>query len=57
MINQTQCGSIRLRCLVLALILFLLSPSWLGAARIKELADINGVRDNQLVGYGLGDIL
>ena len=53
MINQTQCGSIRLRCLVLALILFLLSPSWLGAARIKELADINGVRDNQLVGYGL----
>ena len=28
-------------------------PSWLGAARIKELADINGVRENQLVGYGL----
>jgi flagellar P-ring protein precursor FlgI len=25
----------------------------LGAVRIKDIADINGVRDNQLVGYGL----
>lgn len=30
-----------------------LYPSWLGAVRIKDLADIKGVRDNQLVGYGL----
>ena len=35
------------------LFLFVLQPSWLGAVRIKDLADINGVRDNQLVGYGL----
>ena len=28
-------------------------PSWVGAVRIKDLADINGVRENQLVGYGL----
>src|SRR4030088_924842 len=25
-----------------------------GAARVKELATIEGVRDNQLIGYGLG---
>jgi flagellar P-ring protein precursor FlgI len=29
------------------------TPTWLGAVRIKDIADINGVRDNQLVGYGL----
>ncbi len=37
----------------IVLFLFVLQPSWLGAVRIKDLADINGVRDNQLVGYGL----
>ncbi len=31
----------------------LLWPSWLGAVRIKDIADIKGVRNNQLVGYGL----
>lgn len=36
-----------------ALILICLVPSFLGAARIKDLADIDGVRENQLVGYGL----
>jgi flagellar P-ring protein FlgI len=35
------------------LVLLLAYPSWVGAVRIKDLADINGVRDNQLVGYGL----
>lgn len=37
----------------IVLLLLVLQPSWLGAVRIKDLADINGVRDNQLVGYGL----
>ncbi len=35
------------------LLVVLLFPSWAGAVRIKDLADINGVRENQLVGYGL----
>jgi flagellar P-ring protein FlgI len=35
------------------LFFLLVCPSWLGAVRIKDLADINGVRENQLVGYGL----
>lgn len=39
--------------LILSLIFVALCPSWTGAARIKDLADIKGVRDNQLVGYGL----
>ncbi len=38
---------------IIVLLLFVLHPSWLGAVRIKDLADIKGVRDNQLVGYGL----
>ena len=38
---------------VIALLLIVLHPSWLGAVRIKDLANISGVRDNQLVGYGL----
>ncbi|MEJ2158481.1 MAG: flagellar basal body P-ring protein FlgI [Desulfobacteraceae bacterium] len=38
---------------VIVLLFLLLYPSWLGAVRIKDLVDINGVRDNQLVGYGL----
>ena len=36
-----------------ALLLVLLFPSWSDAVRIKDLTDINGVRENQLVGYGL----
>jgi flagellar P-ring protein precursor FlgI len=39
--------------LILALIIIALCPCRLGAVRIKDIADINGVRDNQLVGYGL----
>jgi len=31
----------------------MLLPSWIGAVRIKDMADIKGVRNNQLVGYGL----
>lgn len=37
-------------CLLLGLMLFSLSA---GAERIKDLAHVSGVRDNQLVGYGL----
>lgn len=38
---------------LLALCFIVGTPTWLGAVRIKDIADINGVRDNQLVGYGL----
>jgi len=53
MIGTTRCKLITKRCLTLTLIATLICPAWLGAARIKDLVDINGVRDNQLVGYGL----
>lgn len=39
--------------LVIIFIVTALCPSWLGAVRIKDIADIKGVRENQLVGYGL----
>ena len=46
--------TIRLKMMpAIVLLLLVLHPSWLGAVRIKDLANINGVRDNQLVGYGL----
>lgn len=35
------------------IMLILLGPADAGAVRIKDLADIQGVRQNQLVGYGL----
>lgn len=38
---------------VLVMFGLLMWPSWLGAVRIKDIADIKGVRNNQLVGYGL----
>ncbi len=44
------------RCVVatLLLILLILAPGVAGAqVRIKDIADVEGVRDNQLVGYGL----
>ena len=43
------------RCFRLLLLLFLLSPHGpaLGQVRIKDIADIEGVRENQLIGYGL----
>lgn len=39
--------------LILLLSLVLLLPAAASAERIKELASIQGVRDNQLIGYGL----
>ena len=42
-----------LLCLVVLTGFELLGTGDLGAARIKDLADIKGVRSNQLVGYGL----
>lgn len=43
------------RCFRLFLLLFLLVPPApaLGQVRIKDIADIEGVRENQLIGYGL----
>lgn len=38
---------------VVVVIIVLLAASPLSAARIKDIADIGGVRDNQLIGYGL----
>ncbi|WP_267928423.1 flagellar basal body P-ring protein FlgI [Desulfolithobacter dissulfuricans] len=37
----------------MAIIFSLLAGSWSQAARIKDIADIQGVRENQLIGYGL----
>lgn len=39
--------------LVLAIVSFLIGEQRVSAARIKDLAVLQGVRDNQLVGYGL----
>jgi flagellar P-ring protein precursor FlgI len=44
-------GKPRLAFTVAFIMLFY--PCWSGAVRIKDIAEINGVRDNQLVGYGL----
>ena len=43
----------KMRWIYVAWLSLLAFPSWSGAVRIKDLADINGVRENQLVGYGL----
>jgi flagellar P-ring protein precursor FlgI len=52
--NGSPMNAIRKRIPAAIVLLFLLlHPSWLGAVRIKDLVDIRGVRDNQLVGYGL----
>jgi flagellar P-ring protein precursor FlgI len=53
MISATRFTSIVKGCLTFALLASLICPARLWAVRIKDLADINGVRDNQLVGYGL----
>jgi flagellar P-ring protein precursor FlgI len=41
------------RYLILSVIIFLLVASAVHAARIKDIAGIGGVRENQLIGYGL----
>jgi flagellar P-ring protein precursor FlgI len=51
--HPTRCRSGNTWLALVVLILLLAYPSWGGAVRIKDLADLNGVRDNQLVGYGL----
>jgi flagellar P-ring protein precursor FlgI len=41
---------------IAAVLVLLLAPSWsapVSAARIKDIVSVNGVRSNQLVGYGL----
>ena len=43
----------RAAILLLAAALALFSPSLRAQVRIKDIADVEGVRDNQLVGYGL----
>ena len=51
-LNQINPGRIALS-VIFSLIFSALLPGESGAARIKDLAHINGVRSNQLVGYGL----
>ena len=53
MLNPSAKTAILKMIPAIVLLLLVLHPSWLGAVRIKDLANINGVRDNQLVGYGL----
>ena len=43
---------LRLPCLTLLLLLATLMPA-LAQVRIKDIADVEGVRENQLIGYGL----
>ena len=43
----------KLRCLALTAALFSLSAGFAHAERIKDLATLQGVRNNQLMGYGL----
>ncbi|RZI38102.1 flagellar biosynthesis protein FlgI, partial [Herbaspirillum sp. HC18] len=38
---------------LLALVLLVLATSAQAAVRIKDIADIKGLRENQIVGYGL----
>jgi flagellar P-ring protein precursor FlgI len=52
-IGPTRCSSATTWLAYGVLIFLLACPSLGRAVRIKDLADINGVRDNQLVGYGL----
>jgi flagellar P-ring protein FlgI len=52
-IHPIRCRLVNNWRIYAVLVLLLACPSWVGAVRIKDLADINGVRDNQLVGYGL----
>jgi flagellar P-ring protein FlgI len=51
--RPTCCRSGNTWLVPVVLILMLACPPLGRAVRIKDLADINGVRDNQLVGYGL----
>ncbi|WP_456388244.1 flagellar basal body P-ring protein FlgI [Desulfolithobacter sp.] len=45
--------SFKMYTVVLTILFSLLAESWSQAARIKDIADIQGVRENQLIGYGL----
>ncbi|MEY4616123.1 MAG: flagellar basal body P-ring biosynthesis protein FlgA [Pseudomonadota bacterium] len=44
--------SVKIR-FILASLLILLSSEWCLASRLKDIANIRGVRENQLIGYGL----
>lgn len=47
--NQAVCSA----CLLVLMLLACIMPQSAGAVRIKDIATFGGVRDNQLVGYGL----
>lgn len=49
---RSRCWLAEIQLLICAVILLMLSPI-ASAERIKDLASIEGVRDNQLLGYGL----
>ncbi len=49
-----RCSPARARCLgVFSLVLLLLQPAWVRAERLKDITTIQGVRQNQLMGYGI----
>ena len=53
-IKMSKCAGSPINFLLFSIIaLILLVPAPAGAVRIKDMADIKGVRENQLVGYGL----
>lgn len=43
----------KIQIAAVAVLIMGIFPTWAGAVRIKDIADIKGVRNNQLVGYGL----
>jgi flagellar P-ring protein FlgI len=51
--TRPEQGGARLRRLALALLLVLPAGPVVAQVRIKDITDVQGVRDNQLVGYGL----
>ncbi len=53
-INFTQKGWHVIYAIILAIFaLFITSSAFAAPARIKDIVDIEGIRDNQLIGYGL----
>ena len=52
-VNQRLMKGVTGKMILLWVILFLLVPPVSYGARIKDIASVEGVRDNQLIGFGL----
>jgi flagellar P-ring protein precursor FlgI len=53
MSNRLTAAAAKIAWLLAGLVILLSSSAALAQVRIKDIADVEGVRDNQLVGYGL----